>query len=405
MSATWSLRHARAVLPHGILDDATIVAERGVVVSITAGGAAPAGAVDARGAFVLPGLVDSHSDGLEKELAPRPGVRFPPAFALASFEGRVLAAGVTTMFHGVGFEEDDRKERTIEQALALTSAIAARRSDTVPLVDHRILYRLDARDPAGLEALQRRLPVDARAGVHGGVAPLVSFEDHTPGQGQYLDTTYFVRWLMSTRRIDEAEARALVEQRVAERSAHIDQRSIGAAWLSEQAHLGLVRLLAHDPVDAGEVADAYASGAAIAEFPTSVEAATAAIDAGLVTVMGAPNVLRGGSHAGNVSARELVARRLCTGLASDYLPSAMLAAAFRLAVDEVVPLPEAVGLVTSGPAKVVGLDDRGRLEVGQRADAVVVTLDGAWPTVRATFTAASSEAAHPHESSLERISA
>ncbi|MGE0879093.1 MAG: alpha-D-ribose 1-methylphosphonate 5-triphosphate diphosphatase [Acidimicrobiia bacterium] len=381
---TWAIRNACAVTPSSIIDDATIVAEDGVIVSIVERGAAPIHCIDARGAFCLPGLIDSHSDGLEKELAPRPGAHFPAAFALQSFEGRVRAAAVTTVYHGIGFEEDERKERTIAQAIELSDAIQHRRTGGHAMIDHRLLYRLDARDPAGLTALTHRLPTDD----HADALPLVSFEDHTPGQGQYQDTSYFVQWLVGSKHITEAEAIAQVAERRRQRDLHLDQRSLAAAWLGDEAREGRIRLMAHDPANHEDVAAAVSISALVAEFPTTIESARAAIESGLTTVMGAPNVLRGRSHSGNVSARELIANGLCTGLASDYLPSTMLAAAFVLAEQNVVALPDAVRLVTDGPARVVGLADRGRLEAGYRADAALVTVDHHWPTVRAVLTAA-----------------
>ncbi|GAA2204796.1 hypothetical protein GCM10009850_005460 [Nonomuraea monospora] len=166
----------------------------------------------------------------------------------------------------------------------------------------------------------------------------------------------------------------------------IGHREIALGRLAELAAQGRARLLAHDPVTPEEVDVAVANGVAVAEFPTTPEAARAARSRGLRVVAGAPNILRGGSHSGNVSAAELVAEGLVDGLSSDYLPSAPLAAALLLATREIVPLPRAVALVTSGPAAVAGLTDRGELVEGQRGDLTVVTVDRGWPTVRMTVT-------------------
>lgn len=373
-----AVRDVRAVLADRVLDDATVVVEDGRIVSVGARGAAPPGALDGRGAFCLPGVVDTHSDGLEKEVQPRPGVPFPLDFALGSFEGRARAAGVTTIFHGVAFEQNPGETRTVELAEQTCAVIERRRALADPLLDHRILHRLDARDPAGFDALRHRLathpPVDP--------VPLVSFEDHTPGQGQYADPAVFSSYLEHNRGISRVEADAAVVRLRTERDARLGQRRQAIAWLADRACAGAIRLLAHDPATAEEIDEAAEWGVAVAEFPTSVDAAVAAREAGMATVMGAPNVLRGGSHSGNVAAEELVARGLCTGLASDYLPSTLLAAAFHLARLRTAELAGAVALVTSGPAAVAGLTDRGRLAPGQRADLLLVTVDGNWPTVR-----------------------
>jgi alpha-D-ribose 1-methylphosphonate 5-triphosphate diphosphatase len=148
-----------------------------------------------------------------------------------------------------------------------------------------------------------------------------------------------------------------------------------------------VRLVGHDPASAAEIAALAGRGGAVAEFPTTVEAAAAARERGMPVVMGAPNALRGGSHSGNASARELVARGLVTALASDYLPSGLLAAAFLLAADGVTTLPAAVGLVTAGAADAVGLPDRGALSPGSRADLVLAEAGQPWPVVRTVLRA------------------
>ncbi|TYB68780.1 alpha-D-ribose 1-methylphosphonate 5-triphosphate diphosphatase [Nonomuraea sp. PA05] len=380
------LAHATAVLPGRVIDDALVVTEHGLITHVGPArpGAVPAEAVDLRGALLLPGLVDTHSDGLETELRPRPNAEFEVGFGVSSFEGRVRAAGITTVFHGVAFESHNRKGRTVERARRLDAAIRERAASGHALLDHRILYRLDARDPDGLTALDSCLSGTPEP------PPLVSFEDHTPGQGQYRDSAVYRRWLEGTEGISAEEAQRRVETLVAERDARIGHREIALGRLAELAAQGRARLLAHDPVTPGEVDVAVANGVAVAEFPTTFEAARAARERGLRVVAGAPNILRGGSHSGNVSAAELVAEGLVDGLSSDYLPSAPLAAALLLATREIVSLPRAVALVTSGPAAVAGLTDRGALAEGQRGDLTVVTVDRGWPTVRMTVTAGDS---------------
>ncbi|GAA3541015.1 alpha-D-ribose 1-methylphosphonate 5-triphosphate diphosphatase [Nonomuraea rosea] len=384
MSAhTRVLAHAKAVLPDRVVDDALVVTEGGLITHVGPArpGAVPAEAIDLRGALLLPGIVDTHSDGLETELRPRPGAEFEVGFGVSSFEGRVRAAGITTVFHGVAFESHNRKGRTVDRARRVDAAIRDRAASGAALVDHRILYRLDARDPEGLAALESCLSGTTAP------PPLVSFEDHTPGQGQYRDSAVYRRWLEGTEGISAEEAQRRVETLVAERDSRIGHREIALGRLAELAALGRARLLAHDPVTAEEIDVALANGVSVAEFPTTPEAAKAARARGLRVVAGAPNILRGGSHSGNVSAAELVAAGLVDGLSSDYLPSAPLAAALLLAEQGVVALPRAVALVTSGPASVAGLSDRGELAEGQRGDLAVVTVDRGWPTVRLTVTA------------------
>lgn len=378
------ITNTTAVLPGSVLDDATIVCENGVIVEIDDGRRSLAfepHVVDARGALCLPGLVDTHSDGLERERFPRPGVDLGSRFPVRSFEGRVRAAGITTMFHGIGFEEDEKDHRSVVLANEWTDELEAHRASGRALVDHRILYRLDARDADGFRCLVDRLPRRADDGL----LPLVSFEDHTPGQGQYTDRTAFERYIVGTQGVSEDEARRRVDELIAERDATLVHREAALAWLIERAGSGAIRLMAHDPTTRDDADEAVRWHASIAEFPTTIEAATRAKELGLRTVCGAPNVMRGRSHSGNVSARDLISRGLCDGLASDYLPSTMLGAVAVLVHEGVCSLPVAVSLVTSGPATTVDLHDRGGLVPGLLADLVIAEFDGPFATVRHVF--------------------
>ncbi|MGW3956544.1 alpha-D-ribose 1-methylphosphonate 5-triphosphate diphosphatase [Streptomyces sp. NPDC004752] len=377
--------HGRAVLPDRTLDDALVVVEDGRITEAApvTPGAVPAGALDLRGALLLPGIVDTHSDALEKEQRPRPTVEFEPDFAVRSFEGRVRAAGVTTMHHAVSYQTKLEKDRTIERSLALTTAVRERAAAGVGLVDHRVLHRLDARDAEALDALKGVLAGES----HIGAPPLVSYEDHTPGQGQYRNLVAYRSMVQQQEGLSAEEADQFIRDRIEERADGLPQRARTLAHLGQEAHAGRIRLLAHDVTSAEELAEVRAAGAAVAEFPTTHEAARAAQDAGMPVVAGAPNALRGGSHSGNVSAEALITEGLVDNLSSDYMPTALLAAALNLAERGVVPLHTAVALITSGAARTAGLADRGALVPGLRADLVVVTTDGGRPTVRMSLLA------------------
>ncbi|AUA16410.1 alpha-D-ribose 1-methylphosphonate 5-triphosphate diphosphatase [Streptomyces samsunensis] len=380
------LGHVRAVLPDQVLDDALVAVRDGRIAAVEPHPAGVEADVDGQGMLCLPGLVDVHSDGLEKEQLPRPGAELPLEFALLSFEGKLRAAGVTTAFHGAAFEESGGRgmRRTLENARRICAAVASRGDDG--LVDHRILHRLDVRCPEGLAGLRQRL--EEIGGTAGGPL-LVSHEDHTPGQGQYADRGYYERYLMGTRGVTEEEARAYVDRLIEDRDGRLDVREEALGWLGEQARAGRIRLLGHDPGSPEEVEELCDRGGAVAEFPTTAEAAKSAREHAMPVVMGAPNVLRGHSHNGNASGRELVGRGLVTALASDYLPSGLLGAALLLAEEGLTTLPAAVGLVTGGAAYVAGLHDRGRLEAGLRADLVLAEPGRPWPVVAAVLRAGS----------------
>ncbi|HEX7660642.1 MAG TPA: alpha-D-ribose 1-methylphosphonate 5-triphosphate diphosphatase [Pseudonocardiaceae bacterium] len=392
------LTHATAVLPDRVANDAVVVAEGGLITEIgTAGTGAPAEAIDLRGALLLPGLVDAHSDGLERDLRPRPGAEMDPYFAVTAYEGRARGAGVTTVFHGIGYYENTAKERSVEQAEMLVGVLGERAGGGAALVDHRVLLRLDARAEYALEALKGAVD---RLHRPGRPLPLVSFEDHTPGQGQYADVAAFKRAIEVPMPADQLDAH--VREHIEHRATIAWHRDVSIAWLSEQAIAGRIRLMAHDPVTADEIHLRAEQGVTVAEFPTTHQAARAAREAGLLTVAGAPNVLRGGSHAGNVSATELIREGLVDALSSDYMPAALLAAAITLAGRGIVALPRAVALITRGGALVGGLDDRGELRVGGRADLTVATVDGGWPTVRRVLLAEELRDDHP-AGPLERV--
>ncbi len=375
---THVITNINAVLPDIVVEDARLVIEDGVITEVGPRDGRDHGNVDGQGAFCLPGVVDTHSDGFEMEPRPRPGADLPLDFCIRSFEAKIRSAGLTTIFHGIGFENDGN--RSVDLANRLVNIIHSY-SDESTLVDNRVLYRLDARDADGFEALLARIDNDRLRDPQ----PLVSFEDHTPGVGQYRDRTYFENWIMRHRNMDRETARAHVDEVIRERDAVIHNREAAIPWLTEQAIAGTIRLMAHDPATPEDVEEAISWHASIAEFPTTVEAARLAREAGMRTVCGAPNVLRGGSHTGNVSAAELISLGLCDGLSSDYLPFAMLGAVGILVRDKVCSIVDAVRLVTSGPAETVGLHDRGRLVLGARGDVTLCHLDGANPRVIGTF--------------------
>jgi alpha-D-ribose 1-methylphosphonate 5-triphosphate diphosphatase len=376
LTGMFAVRNVRAVLPDRVLDGATVVCEDGVISSVRHGGAVPPGALDGRGALLVPGIVDVHSDALERDVNPRPGTSFPIDFALRAFESRVRAAGVTTVFHGVGFQDNPGYHRSLGQARALCAALRLRAESGASSVDHRVLHRMDVRSPDALDVLLECLPPP------GPDVPLVSCEDHTPGQGQFRDLDRFVagRLRENPGRTPE-EAAAGVRERIAARDALLAHAGRNRSRLRDLATTGAIRLLAHDVDSPEEVLRVRAGGAAVAEFPLTLDAARAAKDAGMPVVMGAPNVIRGGSHSGNVGAREVVAAGLADALASDYSPPALLAAALGLAIDGVVALPAAVALVTAGAAATAGLRDRGSLVEGARADLVLVDDADRWPQV------------------------
>lgn len=331
-------------------------------------------AIDGGGALLLPGLIDVHTDGLEGALSPRAGAGMPQDFAMADFESRLAAAGITTAFHAIGFRAQTAHGAPREQGLA-TRLNALVRGGGSGRVDHRVLHRLEVTSDLGREELATVL------GTVAGHPALISLEDHTPGQGQYRDPAVLVDYIVKTDGVDRDTAIRRVNALAQAGSQKLRFKDQTYDWCFETAGQGRSRLLLHDP-DTAAVVDRFADrGGTVAEFPTTLEAAGRARERGMLVVAGAPNLVRGGSHSGNVSASELLAHGHVDALASDYLPGALLAAAAVL-VGSGRSWSEASALVSAGPARVAGLDDRGELRAGLRADLILIEdRTGPWPTL------------------------
>ncbi|MFN0093077.1 MAG: alpha-D-ribose 1-methylphosphonate 5-triphosphate diphosphatase [Acidimicrobiales bacterium] len=354
----WSVTNVRAVLPDRVIDDATVVAEDGLIAAVEPAGRRPVDAIDGRGAYCLPGLVDLHSGALERELVRRPGEPHDVGSSVVDCGDRLRAAGITTAFHSVAFGGERAAGHSAARACRLVDAIAEHRARGGARLDHRVLHRLDARTSDGFDALVVKLST----GEHHGVPKLVSFDASPPGRGHLRGDV------------------------LAER-----ERTLG--WLSWEASAKRVRLAVHRPSSEADIVDASRRGASVAEFPRTLQAARAAAEAGMGNVMSAPRTLRGSAQGGVVDVEELLALGLCAALAGAYLPSTMLAAVFVLAARRAASLPRAVQLVTDGPAQAVGLKERGRLLPGCRADAVLVGLERGLPVVQAVLDANASAAA------------
>lgn len=379
MVASYTLGHVRIVTDSGILENQLISVADGVIEAVQPHPAGASAEIDGRGMLCLPGIVDLHSDALAREYRPRPGARLPIDLAMQAAEGNLLAAGVTTAFHAVSFQIKSAVGVPIGSPLApdIHEEIGLYSN---PRMDHRVLHRLDVRCHQGVQMFRKVLSATR--------TPLVSYEDHTPGQGQYRDRTVMERWLRDAQNYDEQQASDHVDQLIAERDQQLAFKQQTLGWLADLAGAGDIRLMGHDPVTPQEIDELISRHATVAEFPTTLEAARHAANRGIATVAGAPNVLLGKSHSGNVSALELAEARVLSILASDYLPSSLLMAAFEVARLGHATLGEAINMITVNPARAAGLTDRGVLAEGYRADLVLCTEANARPRVMRTLSSA-----------------
>jgi alpha-D-ribose 1-methylphosphonate 5-triphosphate diphosphatase len=359
-SAEIILTNARLVLEDGVLDG-TLVIRDGLIAEIEEGFSRAPSAIDLAGDFLIPGIIDLHTDNLERQSEPRPGARWPSRSALLAHDAQCAAAAVTTVFDALclgdlGLDDGDRV-RTFREGVANLEALTGSR---LLKAGHFLHLRCE-------------LPAADMPDLLDSVAdhPLVrmaSLMDHTPGVGQYADVERYrsrrARGGMAATEIDTHISR-LQEQRGKLRASN-------RRFMLNRLHGLPIVLASHDDETVEEVAENHADGIRVSEFPVRLEAALAAHGLGMDVIAGAPNLVRGGSHSGNVSAAEMLGAGAVDALASDYVPPSLLEAVFRLAANDDVPVHESVALVTANPARIAGLSDRGRIALGLRADLAAV---------------------------------
>ncbi|WP_025596482.1 alpha-D-ribose 1-methylphosphonate 5-triphosphate diphosphatase [Burkholderia sp. WSM2230] len=349
--------------------------EDGLIADVQRGATSAPDAEDWQGDYLLPGFVEVHTDNLEKHLAPRPGVMWNVDAAFVIHDAQVAAAGITTVFDSLAIgTRADAGLRGSEIHRNAVSALDRLSAHEFLRADHYLHLRCEV----GTEDVVDLF--DELSSHH--LLRLASVMDHTPGQRQWHDPA---KWRQYQERngkwSDEKLEAALVElSDLQARYAAVHRRSI----VERCKALG-VAVASHDDTLVEHVKEAAQDGMAICEFPTTTAAASAAREHGLATVMGAPNIVRGGSHSGNVSALALAKEGLLDILSSDYVPSSLMMGAFQLVRDAQWTLPQAVSTVSAAPAQSVGLDDRGAIEVGLRGDMVRVGLAGGMPVPRATY--------------------
>ncbi len=370
------LTHARLVLEDRVIEGTLVVAD-GVIRAIDAGPSALPGAIDCAGDYLAPGLIDLHTDALESHFVPRPKVFWPDRRAAAlAHDAQMAGAGVTTVYDAIcagGFDQAKADRRALYEVML--DAVDEGTAFGLFRVDHRIHLRCELTDH-GLPEL-----VDAALGRP--TLALASLMDHTPGTRQWRNVEHLKVYLSGI-----GKGGADLDREVADRI----ERARGAVAGNYDRMVALfsasgIVLSSHDDTTTAHVDEALAAGCTISEFPTTLEAARAAHQAGLATIGGAPNVVRGGSHSGGVSMRDLAAEGLLDALASDYVPASLLQAAMALTRTVGLSLPAALGLVTAAPARLARLTDRGRLAPGLRADLVRFRLAGDTPVVGEVYSA------------------
>ena len=368
------LANARLVLPDEVRRGA-ITLRGGMIAAIDEGAGVPKGAIDCEGDLIAPGLIELHTDNLERHLAPRPGVDWPHASAVIAHDRELAGTGITTVYDalriGSLIREDARGRGRYARALA--SEILELRSLGALKISHFLHLRAEICSETLLDELDEFGAAD-RIGI-------VSLMDHTPGQRQFSNLAQLRTYLRGKYGMTDAE----FDDHVA------CQQALGAkvrgphemAAVAAAQRYGAT-LASHDDTTAQQVAASALHGVRLAEFPTTLEAAHACHDADIAVMMGAPNLIRGGSHSGNVAAQDLAAEGRLDILSSDYVPAALLLAAVRLG-KECGDMARGFATVTHAPARAVGLTDRGALRPGLRADLIRVALPATVPMLQSVW--------------------
>lgn len=368
--------NARLILTDEVLRGAVAIRD-GVIAGVEAGSMVPRGAVDLAGDYLAPGLIELHTDNLERHLTPRPKVNWPRPAAILAHDRELAGCGITTVFDAIraGSITSRKSNRYGKYARRIVTEILAMHDAGVLRASHHIHLRAEICSETLTEELAEFSEGD-RIGI-------LSMMDHTPGQRQFADLQQFETLLRGKYGFDDQEFRGYVDY-LYELQAQFGAGHEAAA-LAAARRLGAT-LASHDDTTAAQVAKSHANGVRIAEFPTTVAAAEACHAHGIATILGAPNFIRGASHSGNVSAAELAGLDRLDILSSDYVPSALLMAAVQLGAFW-GDLARGMRSVTHHPAEAVGMADRGRLAVGQRADLIRFSVLNDTPVLHETWVA------------------
>lgn len=373
VSSDLCLANAQLVLEDQVLTGSVTI-EQGVICAIAEGDHVPTGAVDCAGDLVIPGLVELHTDNVERHIEPRPEVNWPHLPALIAHDAELASTGITTVFDAMRVGSiHSGKGRYIDYARQLADELLSARAQGYFKISHFLHLRAEICSETLLDELAAFGPSD-RVGI-------VSLMDHTPGQRQFRDLTALKTYVAKKRNMNDAEFADHVEALLGLQKRYGAMHEAGA--VTEARRLGAV-LASHDDTTADHVRTSAENGAGYAEFPTTVEAAEACHEHGIAVMMGAPNLIRGKSHSGNVAAETLAKADLLDVVSSDYVPSALLLSAFRLA-EIWNDLPRAIATATSNPARAVRLQDRGALKPGLRGDVLRVQKIDHTPLIRGVW--------------------
>ena len=354
--------NARMVMP-GEVVHGSLQVEGGRISAIDSGASSALSGIDLGGDYLLPGLVEVHTDNFERHLMPRPKVQWAEMPALLAHDAEIAAAGITTVLDALGVGEadiDSLRGSAWDRVLQTIDSCTER---NLLRADHHLHVRCELPAPNTIDLFA---PFKGHARL-----ALISLMDHTPGQRQWENLSHARTYYTGKKGWSVEKFERQVEHAATLQAQYAEPHR---AYFVDYCRTHGISLASHDDTTIAHVEQAHAEGASMSEFPTTVAAARAAHERGLLTVMGGPNVVRGGSHSGNVAAADLARSGLLDILSSDYVPGSLLSAMLRLVKDGITPLPQAVAMVSLNPARATGLHDRGAIAPDLRADLIQVRV-------------------------------
>jgi alpha-D-ribose 1-methylphosphonate 5-triphosphate diphosphatase len=369
------LTNAKLILENDVIDG-TVVFDADGIVGIDQGRTSVPSAIDAGGDYVAPGLIEMHTDNAEKHFVPRPQVYWPnPLAAMLAHDAQMAASGVTTVYDAICFgTSDGEKDYRRQISSAVLDAVISGTHSRAYRIDHKVHLRCELTGPTLIDEIGRY--------SHEPLVQLVSLMDHTPGQRQWRDIGKYKTYMLGSGHVPAAEFERNTKEQMERGPRHTASNCKALTALCRSRKIPVAT---HDDTTLAHVAEGLELGAVISEFPTTVEAAAAAHEAGMATIAGAPNVVRGGSHSGGVAVSELADLDILDGLSSDYVPASLLQAVRKLTLNHNIPLPKAMGMVTWKIADILKLRDRGHLKPGLRSDLVRFRFLGDTPVVVSTW--------------------
>jgi len=377
-----AVKNGKIITPYGVIEDKILLFEQDRIAGLTDDLDAAdtvERVVNAHGRYIMPGIIDVHSDKIEQYIKPRPTSQMDFEFALKVCERDLLGAGITTMYHSISLFKDEifgksplRTKENVQKIADLIAGIHHRNH----LIRHRFHLRLEIDNPEAFDIV--------RDMIGQGKTHLISFMDHTPGQGQYNDLKVYRETIskFNGKEIDALGFDGVLEYHKNKDTLSFEQLKELAAFAHEKG----IAVASHDDDTEEKLQLNKEIGIDISEFPISLAAAKSAMAHGFYTVVGAANILRNGSHSGNLSAAEAVLNDCADIICSDYYPAAILHSVFMMHIKYGVSLPQMVNKATLNPAKAMRTDkDYGSIEQGKKADVLIVDILDGYPVITHVF--------------------